>query len=650
MKRTGISVVGLATLDWKEPTVAVPAGHKEMIPPHRPLLLAGVHAYADAQSVTAGQTISFCVSSTVPYRLSVCRLGLKVDDPASDLVLHEFVESGPEVQPIHPGSYVHVAKRLNKPMRAMTLECWVRPWKTDVHAALIGQMDFRNSSGFGLFLNSSGGVSLALGEGTNSRAEWLHCTAGGLLKTGRWYHVVGSWNGQEKAVWLDGEKVASWPYGGRVLPPKAPLRLAAAASQREVDQFLDGDLAMPVIYDYALSVGQVAERFRQQALVPAEGKGVLACWSFAEERGERVADISPHRRHGQIINHATWMIGGPSFQAAVPRFENYEPERDPRRGHALRFAADDLYHCRWEASHKYRLPANAKPGVYVGRIHFEWEGKPGLYHITFIVRRPPRRKQAPILLLTATNTWRAYNSAPFARAQTRLKTVCGTDGMANSPGNPPAYSCYRKHAAGQGTYQVGLRMPWPAAGPYILYGGPTDYSHLMRADRFAQVWLEQAGYEYDVVTDVDLHREPEQLLAYRVFIINGHSEYWSIPMYEGLENYLNRDGNVICLSGNSLFWRVSFNEDCTIMECRKVDAPGDQMPPSRRGECWHSQDGQRGGLLRECGYPGWRLVGLETLGWNNQSNPEQFGPYIVEQAGHFLFNHPAPCGLKNGDA
>jgi hypothetical protein len=50
--------------------------------------------------------------------------------------------------------------------------------------------------------------------------------------------------------------------------------------------------------------------------------------------------------------------------------------------------------------------------------------------------------------------------------------------------------------------------------------------------------------------------------------------------------------------------------------------------------------------LRECGYPGWKLIGLETLGWNNQGNPENFGPYIVERADHFLFKG---CGLKDGD-
>jgi hypothetical protein len=119
-------------------------------------------------------------------------------------------------------------------------------------------------------------------------------------------------------------------------------------------------------------------------------------------------------------------------------------------------------------------------------------------------------------------------------------------------------------------------------------------------------------------------------------------------MYTGLKRYLASGGNVIVLSGNSLFWRVSFNDEESILECRKVDAPGEQVPASRRGEAWHSHDGLRGGLLRECGYPGWKLIGLETLGWNNQSDPEQFGAYVVDAADHFLFQTPQPCSVKSG--
>ena len=665
LKQAGASVAGMAALKlarWTARAGESPdAGQSSAastspgrgIPPHRSLTVPGLHAYSDQQSVAAGQTISFFVSSTVPYRFTICRLGLQVDDPAGDAVLHEFSGPPPKAQPIHPGSYVHVQKGLTQPLRALTLECWVRPWKIKYLAGLMSQYDEDKSCGYGLFLNDSGGVSFYLGDGQRYRSAWMHAIANTRLKAGQWYHLVATWDGREKTVRIDGQEAGRWPFrgiDGFVTAGRAPLRLAAAGEYGLADHFLDGDLAMPVIYGHALDAAQIAARFAQPGLAPARDNAVLACWSFAEEYGSRVADASRNRRHGQISNHATWMIGGPGFQPDVPRFGNYDPRQDECRGHGLRFASDDLYDCRWAVTHKYRVPAAARSGIYVGRFHFEPDGKPCLQHVTFIVRKPPRRKPAPILLLTATNTWRAYSGTPFGLAQSDLKQVWGTGGTTNSSGNPPAFNLYRAHAAGQGTYQVGLRLPWPAAAPYILYGGPTDYSHLMRADRFAQVWLEQAGYDYEVVTDLDLHRHPKLLSDYRVVVINGHSEYWSLPMYDGLENYLKQGGNVICLSGNSLFWRVSFNDDCTIMECRKLDAPGEQVPAARRGEAWHSHDGGRGGLMRECGFPGWRLIGLDSLGWNNQSDPKEFGPYLVDQPDHFLFNHPEPVGLKNGDA
>jgi hypothetical protein len=225
-----------------------------------------------------------------------------------------------------------------------------------------------------------------------------------------------------------------------------------------------------------------------------------------------------------------------------------------------------------------------------------------------------------------------------------LKRNVTTGGQPNSAGNPPAFSFYRRHAAGQGTYQMGLRMPFVGADPYLLYG--KEYSHLLRAERFAQTWLEQSGYEYDVITDLDLHRDPDVLLGYRAVLMNGHSEYWSMPAYHGLDRYLQRGGNLVVLSGNSMLWRVTFSADEAIIECRKVDAPGEQMKPHERGECWHAHDGKRGGIFRETETPSYKLIGLDMLGFAGEVS---FGPYVVDAPDHFLFHQPEETGLKAGE-
>ncbi len=654
LKRTAAGIVASGAIassgDAHAAAQGAPKTVDVAIPPHRGQVVPGVHGYAVPQSVRVGEPVAFHLSSTVPYELSICRLGPEVDDLVGDEVLTAFDPAEPCPQPIHPGSYIHVERGLPEgSLKAVSLECWIRPWRVDTWAGLITQYDYPDRCGLGLFVSPQGRVVLHLGDGGKYRAESSDTSDEMPLEVGRWQHVVATWDGRQVAIWIDGRQVNEARHESTVRPASVPLRLGAYGERGQADHFADVDLAMPCIYGRALSAAEVANRYEAQALVPAIGPEVWACWILDEERGAKVADSSGNGRDGTIINHATWMIGGPTFDANVSRYGDYDPLKDPQRGHGLRLSSDDLYDCRFAAIFEHPLPSDARPGIYVGRIKYELDGQSHVYHVPFFVRRAAGSEPAPVALLCATNTYRAYNAGGFAAPPPALKHSLGTGGLPNNPGNPPAFSFYRAHQAGQGTYQLGLNMPWRGADPYAIYGNPaSDYSHLLRADRFTQVWLEANNYRYDVLTDLDLHRDDDALAGIRTLVISGHSEYWSREMYEAVERFLADGGTVVCLSGNTMFWRVSFDDDLAVLECRKVDAPGNQMPPERRGEAWHSDDGKRGGLMRECGLPGWRLIGLETLGWNNVE-PEAFGSYVVKAPDHFLFRQPEDTGLARGD-
>lgn len=644
LRRTGVGAAAVATFSLAQRLGAIESITKE-IPRHRSLPLTGFHAYASAQSIAAGETIRFHVSSTVPYRLSVCRLGRAVDQPDADEVLHEFPESPATPQAIHCGSYVHVAKSLIGTRSAFTLECWVRPWHLDAYQGLITQHDFPSSCSFGLFIAPRGEIAFYLGDGGQYRAECLH--TGGKLAVRKWHHIVGTWDGLTKTLCINGKQVGQWAFSTRFEAGAAPLRLAAYSENGMADKFLDGDLAMMAIYNRVLGEEEILMRFNNQGRQPATGSDVLACWPFREERGEHIADVSRFHRHGQIINRATWMIGGPSFDASkVSRYGDYDPSNDPKRGHGLRFASDDLYDCRWRATQEWRLPAAAKSGMYVGRVQFELNRKPMQYDVMFIVRKSARRPKAPILVLCSSNTWLAYSATPFA-ANSTGKQFWGTDGRPNSDPSAPAYCCYRDHHAGQPTYQIGLRLPWPAASPDVLYSDVNvGYSHLARTERFLHAWLEMNGYEFDVATDLDLHRNPAMLRGYKTLMINGHSEYWSREAYGGVDRYLRQGGTTIVLSGNTMFWRVSFDGD--VMECRKFGSHIGGRTHAAIGELFHSHDGRRGSLMRECNLPAWRVIGLDCGGWAG-TGAQNFGIYRANAPDHFLFQQPEPIALSKGD-
>lgn len=639
LKRSGMGLTGLSLL----PSHGLAALSSEgQNPPHQGSVVPGIHGYAE-QSIAAGETIRFRVSSTVPHRLAVYRLGLDPESPNQDELLHTFPDAEANPQPIHPGSYITVEKNVQGSLDALTLECWLRPWRINARAGLITQYDDSGEREFGLFVEANGQLNFCVGNQCAPDSKPTFAESARLVNN-RWSHVVATWDGWHSTVFLNGQEIAKWPCQTLLTVGKTPVRLGAFGKAGAAVGFLDGDLALPVIYQRALSLTEVAARFASRALSQPKGRDVIACWPLSEPRGEEVADASGQRRHGRIVNHGTRMIPGPSLETEVVRFTTYDPQKDPRRGHAVRFASDDLYDCRWAVTAEFTVPADARSGFYVGRIAYEWEGQPHLYHITFIVRRPRRQSKAPLLLLASTNTWRAYSAAAFPKPNPALRRNMSTSGQDNSPGNPPAFSFYRRHAADQGTYQLGLRMPFIGADPYLLYG--KEYSHLLRAERFTQTWLEKSGYDYDVITDLDLHRDPEILRGYRAVIMNGHSEYWSMPAYRGLENYLRMDGNLVVLSGNSMLWRVTFSPDEAIIECRKVDAPGEQMMPHERAECWHAHDGQRGGIFRDSASPSYQLIGLDMLGFAAEVS---FGPYVVDAQDHFLFHQPEETGLQAGD-
>lgn len=618
------------------------------IPLHRPLHLPGVHGYADCKSLHAGETVRFHLSADRTHRLSVCRLGHDVEGRSDDEVLQAFAAAPARVQAIHPGSYVHVDKGLDAslPLQGLAVECWVKPWSVDARQCIASQ------DGWGLFIEAGGALAFHLGDQRQTH---------GRLDARRWQHVVAQWDGDVASLWIDGIQAAQWDADDEVRPGPSPLRLGACAIGGVADLFLDADILMPVLYARALSLEEIRARHAQQGLVAASGRQVLACWPLREERGATIADCSGHQRTGRIVNHATWMIVGPAFESAkVPVYESasasYDPFTDPTRGHGLRLASDDLYDCRWEVTHEFRIPDSARAGLYVGRVHFELDGREAAYDITFLVKKARHAAPAPILVLCAMNSWLAYANAPFAKnvvddpVWPRRST-----GLENCHPDAPSYNSYTFHRAGQPCYQVGLRMPWPNASPNALYDpANSGFSQWARLERHLHVWLEREGLDFDLVSDIDLHRDPAMLARYRTVFVNGHSEYWSVPALDGLDDYLRQGGSAIVLSGNTMYLRVSYDEEGAVMEQRKVGEPGRddaeaalRPPAGPFGEQYHSQDWARGGQLKTAGRPAADIVGLESAGWGFASG-DDFGVYHVSEPGHVLFNGPQPLGLEKG--
>jgi hypothetical protein len=206
-------------------------------------------------------------------------------------------------------------------------------------------------------------------------------------------------------------------------------------------------------------------------------------------------------------------------------------------------------------------------------------------------------------------------------------------------------SFYTNHVNGRPFFHLGLQAPIPHANPYGYESeraAHTRHSHLVRPERFAQAWLEAEGYPFECLTDRDLHSDPGVLRNFQVLLICGHNEYWSDAMRDGVLGYLDSGGHVLCMSGNSLYWRVSFDDEMSVMECRKtVESVDDRwLSPFQWGERWHGTDGLPGGTWQLVGQPTHDVIGLTMQGMVDDGTPTAFAAFHVEEPSHFLFHEP----------
>ena len=198
-------------------------------------------------------------------------------------------------------------------------------------------------------------------------------------------------------------------------------------------------------------------------------------------------------------------------------------------------------------------------------------------------------------MLANTNTWNAYNS----------------------------YGGRSQYTTPNGAI-LSFERPNPAATPL---GSGLD--HLARAESWVLGWLEEAGYAFDVYTDLDFDAGIPDLNHYKALVLNTHPEYWTLQMFDRLEAYLAQGGRLLYLGGNGLYERVAFI------------------------------DGARKLLLRDNGInardlfrsltpprPERPILGVAYEGDNWSGDTSLYRPYRVSLASHRFF---AGAGVSNGD-
>jgi hypothetical protein len=190
-----------------------------------------------------------------------------------------------------------------------------------------------------------------------------------------------------------------------------------------------------------------------------------------------------------------------------------------------------LYGCNWPLSLSVVVPNNWIPGVY----YASFPTSVGTKSVVFFVKSNIPGSYSKTLYLTSANTWEAYN--PYG-----------------------GKSLYKYNSSkGIASYKVSFLRPGSAFNDF-----PEFFNELpiMR-------WLFNNNINVEYAVNYDLYSNPNLLNNYNILIIAGHSEYWAFPERIEVQNFERDGGNVIILSGNTLWWQVRYEDKGNALICYK---------------------------------------------------------------------------------
>ncbi len=339
----------------------------------------------------------------------------------------------------------------------------------------------------------------------------------------------------------------------------------------------------------------------------------LALWDFSLEiDSQRIVDVGLHQLDGNLFNCPTRAMKGINWYGTEQAWMHSAWAYG-----AIHFHEDDIYDCGWETDFEFTVPRNFRSAMYSMRI----QCKDAYEDIPFYVRPEFGYPKSKICVLVPTFTYTVYSN--------QARSIAGPeyDALVKERGTRPwtpdeirdfGLSTYNNHTDGSGIcFSSSLRPSLTMRPNYITicrpYGG-SGMRHLP-ADTHLLAWLEHLGYDYDVVTDHDLHAEGSDLLMpYRVVMTMSHPEYHTMETLQAIYHYSRYGGRLMYMGGNGFYWKVAVNQNLPgMVEIRRAEG-GIRTWAAEGGEYYNALDGAYGGLWQRNGFPPQRLAGVGFTG------------------------------------
>jgi N,N-dimethylformamidase len=594
--------------------------------------------YANKISVGPEDRIRFMVSTDLPdYEATIVRLLHGDPSPSGPGFLEQALESNVNgryegrFQPIHPGSYVHVATRQHlQSLESLTVQTWIFPTSPNLgrYQGIITAMAHDGAKGFALGLDESGALQFAIG----GEAGPLVVTSGIAVRGREWYFVAATYDANVGMTIMVQHPLKPLPEDATdlvvtkdqisaIVATDGPLILGAGTPPPLVSRHFNGKIDSPKVFDRALVESELVNLRDSVNPGLAASDALVAAWDpWRELDTDRFVDSGPGGLHGTTINMPTRGVTGRNWTGREVDWR-YAPDEYA----AIHFHDDDLDDSRWEPDFELLIPESWTSGIYAARLRSGVSEE----YIPFVVR--PREKDAPaaVAVLLPTITYQAYANH---RSANLLDSVDPFELLGKPAILDPSDHFLREHPEfGMSLYDVhtdGGGCCYSSRLRPILNMRPKHHAwatgarHL-RADLCLIDWLEHEKIPYVVFSDEDLHHGGHDLVApYATLITGSHPEYWTASMLYALDEYLNRGGHLMYLGGNGFYWVTSVDPARPHMiEVRRGNS-GSRAWESLPGEGRHSTTGELGGLWRHRGRTPQSLVGVgfTAMGWDRSSS------------------------------
>lgn len=253
-------------------------------------------------------------------------------------------------------------------------------------------------------------------------------------------------------------------------------------------------------------------------------------------------------------------------------------------GHHSTPVEADRLGCGWTATVQVDVGAGWRSGYY-DVVLTDATGEEA-HH--FLCVKAPRETPNRMVLLLTTNTLHAYNSWGGRSAYCDVDALMSRrarlpEAMANCLGVLSTQRPISQMLLAAPTDMPRLvnlekrgfeQRPWAGADPawsrdhsQSPYDGSAGF--LNKWEHVFVRWAEQAGYDFDYLTDYDLDADPDALVPYGVALLVGHSEYWSGPQRDRIEAFVDSGGFLAIFSGNTGFWKVRWDDGGRTLACHK---------------------------------------------------------------------------------